>query len=147
MTRVVVAGVVNVRAALDVESFPVPFMSSRRHPNGISFQLSGTGFTIARTLRELGTEVMLATYVGADALGFMAASGLREHGLYGPATLICDSQPRAVVLYDRNGSRANTTDLRTTPSLRYPTEVFSSIVDRHTCQRHVNHDPFSASEC
>jgi sugar/nucleoside kinase (ribokinase family) len=132
MTRIVVAGVVNVRAALDVESFPVPFTSSRRHPNGISVQLSGTGFTIARTLRDLGADVTFATYVGADPLGLMAVGGLREQGLYGPAALVCESQPRAVVLYDRNGSRANTTDLRTTPSLRYPAEVFASIVDRRT---------------
>jgi acarbose 7IV-phosphotransferase len=130
MARVVVAGVVNVRSALAVEEFPVPFVSSRRCPDAISVRLSGSGFIVARTLQDVGSEVGFATYVGTDALGLLAISGLRDVGLYGPGVLVSGVQPRSVVLYDRSGARASTTDLRSMPSLRYPPAVFETLISQ-----------------
>jgi sugar/nucleoside kinase (ribokinase family) len=129
MSRVVVAGVVNVRAARRFESFPIPFVASSHEPDSISIRLSGTGWTVARTLQRLGTDVTFATYVGADELGQFATAGLLRFGLYGPATLVCGSQPRAMVLFDRHGRRAGTTDLRSTPDLRYPVDTFVAALD------------------
>ncbi|HVV10791.1 carbohydrate kinase family protein [Amycolatopsis sp.] len=106
-------------------------MSSTTLPGEISIRLAGTGWTTARTLQTLGSEVTFATYVGADPIGRLAVDGLRRHGLYGPATLVCAEQPRAMVLYDRAGSRSGASDLRTTPLLRYPADrvaVDSSVV-------------------
>lgn len=127
--RVVVAGVVNVRVARCCGTFPIPFVSSSHEPGGISVRLSGTGWTITRTLQRLGTDVTFATYVGTDDLGGVVAHGLRRAGLYGPTTLPCDAQPRALVLYDSAGRRAGTTDLRDTPDLRYPVDVLLAAVD------------------
>ncbi len=129
MSRVVVAGVVNVRVARCVESFPIPFVASSRDPGSISIRLSGAGWTVARTLQGLGTDVTFATYVGADELGQFAARGLLRVGLYGPTTLVCASQPRAMVLFDRAGRRAGTTDLRSTPMLNYPVDTFVAALD------------------
>jgi sugar/nucleoside kinase (ribokinase family) len=128
MSAVVVAGVVNVRAARRCESFPVPFASNVFDPGGVSIRLSGAGWTLARTLQELGSDVTFATYVGADELGQFAAQGMARHGLYGPTTLVCGSQPRAMVLYDEAGRRASTTDLRSTPDERYPVAQFESAL-------------------
>jgi acarbose 7IV-phosphotransferase len=129
VSRVVVAGVVNVRVARRFESFPVPFTPSAFDPGGISIRLSGTGWTVARTLQALGSTVLFATYVGADDLGQFAVQGLQRRGLYGPTTLVCDAQPRAMVLYDAGGRRANATDLRATPDLRYPVGSFTAALD------------------
>jgi sugar/nucleoside kinase (ribokinase family) len=126
---VAVAGVINVRVARCCGSFPIPFVASSHDPGGISIRLSGTGWTVTRTLQQLGTEVTFATYVGADELGQVATLGLLRAGLYGPATLACDSQPRAMVLYDRDGGRAGTTDLRSTPDLEYPADTFRTAID------------------
>lgn len=123
------AGVINVRVARYCETFPIPFVPSSHEPGGISVRLSGTGWTITRTLQRLGSDVTMATYVGTDDLGVIAAHGLRRAGLYGPATLRCDAQPRAIVLYDSEGRRAGTTDLRATPDLRYPVRTFLDAVD------------------
>ncbi|MET0236894.1 MAG: carbohydrate kinase family protein [Kibdelosporangium sp.] len=128
MTRVVVAGVVNIRSALAVDRFPVSFVSSRRQPEAISMRLSGSGFVVARTLQDLGVDVGFVTYVGTDALGLLVINGLQETGLYGPGVLRSGVQPRSVVLYDKTGARASTTDLRTAPSLRYPLDVFEALV-------------------
>jgi len=130
MIRVAVAGVVNVRLAHAVGSFPVPFVSSQHRPGGLSVRLSGTGWTGATTLRALGSAVTFATYVGADELGMLAAQGLRARGWYGPGTLVCPEQPRSLVLYDRDGTRSGTTDLRSVATLRYPPEVFGSLLDQ-----------------
>jgi acarbose 7IV-phosphotransferase len=130
MTRIALAGVVNVRLAHAVESFPVPFVSSQHRRGGLSVRLSGTGWTGSTTLRALGSEVTFATYVGADELGTLAVQGLRSRGWYGPWTLVCSEQPRSLVLYDRAGTRSGTTDLRSVAALRYPPELFDSLLDR-----------------
>jgi len=127
--RLMVAGVINVRLARHCGTFPIPFVPSSHEPGGISVRLSGTGWTITRTLQRLGSDVTMATYVGTDDLGVIAAMGLRRAGLYGPTTLRCDAQPRAMVLYDGDGRRAGTTDLRATPDLRYPAKTFLDAVD------------------
>lgn len=134
MTHVVVAGVVNVRLAHAVESFPVPYVSGQHCRGGLSVRLSGVGWTGATTLQALGTKVTFATYVGADALGTLAVQGLRQRGWYGPATLVCEEQPRSLILYDQAGSRSGRTDLRSVPTLRYPPELFGSLLDKERCE-------------
>jgi sugar/nucleoside kinase (ribokinase family) len=121
--------VVSVRLAHAVERFPVPFVSAQHRTGGLSVRLSGTGWTGATTLQALGSAVTFATYVGSDPLGTLAAQGLRARGWYGPATLVCAEQPRALVLYDRAGTRAGTTDLRAVPELRYPPAIFADLLD------------------
>lgn len=128
MSSIMVAGVVSVRVACRVEVFPIPFRPSERRAGGISIRLDSTGWTIARTVQRLGGDMTLATYVGADPLGQLTIQGLRDCGLYGPTTLVCDEQPRTMVLYDRCGRRSSTRDLRTAPDLRYPAGVFAAAV-------------------
>lgn len=145
MTRVVVAGVVSVRLAHAVGSFPVPYVSAQHCTGGLSMRLAGTGWTGATTLQALGSEVIFATYVGADALGTLAVQGLRGRDWYGPATLVCDEQPRSLVLYDRDGSRAGSTDLRSLHGLRYPPEVFDSLLDEPCDVAMLNSTAFTRS--
>ncbi|MGI6874128.1 carbohydrate kinase family protein [Amycolatopsis sp. 3B14] len=123
-----VAGAVTVRMARQFESFPIPLVSSTTHPGDIDVRLAGVGWTVARTLQRLGERVTLATFVGTDLLGRMAESGLSRHGLAGPTTLQCASQPRSMVLYDRGGTRCGATDLRGTARLSYPAERFERAV-------------------
>jgi sugar/nucleoside kinase (ribokinase family) len=123
-----VAGVISVCTALAVESFPVPYAPDVRRPGGIDLRLASVGWTVARTLQTLGTDVTFATYVGSDSLGQLAMHELRAHGLYGPATLVCPAQPRTVVLYDDHGERASIRDLRFGESPAYPADVFTSAL-------------------
>lgn len=136
MSRVVVAGVVTVRASRCVGAFPL-LPAHGFDENGISIRLSGTGWTVARTLQQSGSDVLFATYVGADELGQLAVNGLRRDGLLGPTTLLCESQPRSIVLHDRDGAKVSTTDLRATPHLSYPPDVFASAVDAKECDMAV----------
>ena len=129
MTRVVVAGVVSLRVARSVPSFPVPFVTSQRQPDGIHIRLASQGWTMVRVLQCLGTDVGFATYVGADLVGQTVTDGLRRCGLYGPATLVCAEQPRTMVLSDGSGRRASARDLRGVQDLRYPADVFASILN------------------
>lgn len=126
---IVVAGVVTVQVARGFDAFPIPFVSSTTRPGEISVRLAGTGWTVARTLQRLGDDVTFATYVGADQLGQLAVGGLLRHGLYGPTTLVCATQPRSMVLYDREGRRSGASDLRSTPDLRYPIAALESTLD------------------
>lgn len=127
--RIAVAGIINVRLAVPVQEFPIPLASSRRLPGQIALRLSGVGWTIANTLQALGSEVLFATYIGRDPAGQLAEAGLRNAGLLGPATQVCDAQPRAVVHYDPTGTRSGATDLRDAVNRRYPAEVFTHALD------------------
>ena len=128
MSRVVVAGVISVCTALSVDSFPVRYEPNARRPGGIEMRLASVGWTITRTLQSLGGDVTFATYVGSDSLGQLAMHELRAYGLYGPATQVCASQPRTVVLYDGTGLRAGIRDLRLDPELAYPRDVFAATL-------------------
>lgn len=131
MSRVVVAGIVNVRFTRPVEVFPVPLVSSQVRNGQLGVQLAGAGWTAATTLQALGTDVTFATYVGADLLGLLVAQGLRARGWYGRATQVCAEQPRSLTLYDTAGTRCATSDLRATWELRYPVDLFGSLLDEH----------------
>ncbi|MBM7770662.1 sugar/nucleoside kinase (ribokinase family) [Actinokineospora baliensis] len=126
--RIVVAGVVNIAASCLVPAFPVPLISSRRLPNGLHVQVSGSGYNVATTAASLGSEVEFATYVGTDLLGLAVAQGLRDQGLYGPGVQVCAEQPMAMVLFDEAGTRSSTSDLQDTPRLSYPAEVFAGLL-------------------
>nr|CTQ95836.1 PfkB [Kibdelosporangium sp. MJ126-NF4] len=129
MPKIVVAGVVNIRSALAVDAFPVSLVSSVCRADTISIRLSGSGFTVARTVQRLGSEVRFATYAGNDSLGRMVIGDLRRTGLHGPGVLLAGDQARSIVLFDRDGTRSSTSDLRSTPRLRYPRQVFARLLD------------------
>jgi sugar/nucleoside kinase (ribokinase family) len=129
MTRVFVAGVVNVRLTRQVPSFPVPLVSSQVVTGGLGVRLAGAGWTAATVLHALGADVRLATYVGADPLGLLVEHGLRTRGWYDRGIQVCAEQPRALTLYDAAGTRCGTTDLRAMWDLRYPAGLFGSLLD------------------
>lgn len=126
MPQLVVAGIVSVRLACQVDGFPVAFSSgdSRR----LSVQLGGTGWTAATTLRALGSDVAFATFVGADPLGLLTVEGLRTRGWLGEGTQVCDEQPRGLVVYDDAGTRRSITDMWSTRTVHYPTSVFDTLI-------------------
>lgn len=129
MTRVLVTGVVSVRFTQRVAAFPVPLVSNRVLNGGLTVRLAGGGWTAATTARALGADVRLATYVGADPLGLMAEHELRTRGWYDRGIQVCGSQPRALVLYDKAGTRCGTSDLGAAWNLRYPAGLLGSLLD------------------
>ncbi|MGB3438297.1 MAG: carbohydrate kinase family protein [Actinophytocola sp.] len=129
MTRVVVAGVVSVRLSKQVEGFPVPLVSSDVISGGVGLRVAGAGWAAATALRALGADVRLVTYVGVDLPGRMVEHGLRARGWFDNGIQLCAEQPRSLVLYDAAGTRCATSDLRATWDLRYPVDVYESVLD------------------
>lgn len=126
MSRIVVAGIVSVRLAHQVDSFPVEFASNQHRR--MSVALGGTGWTAATTLHALGADLAFATFVGSDPLALIATDGLRAKGWFGPATMICEEQPRGLVLYDRTGARCGVSDVRSAWDFHYPVTVFETLL-------------------
>jgi len=129
MTRVVVAGVISVRLSKQVTGFPVPLVSSDVISGGLGLRLAGAGWAAATALRALGADVRFATYVGADLPGRMVEHGLRGRGWWDSGIQVCAEQPRSLVMYDAAGTRCATSDLRATWDLRYPVDVYESVLD------------------
>ncbi|HWC82778.1 MAG TPA: carbohydrate kinase family protein [Pseudonocardiaceae bacterium] len=133
MGRVMVAGVVSVCVTRPVD-FRAELPASERLTGQISVRLASTGWTVARTLQALGSQVRFATYVGTDPLGYVVTQGIHAHDLAGPTVLACPVQPRTVVLHDRHGRTAGARDLRFVADQRYPAEVFAAALADSDCE-------------
>src|SRR3954471_3575668 len=80
MSRILVAGNINIETSVRVAGFPINFESQTMSPFGIVNTVSGVGYNLARALAVLGDDVRFATMVGTD---LSAAMIRRQIGLDG----------------------------------------------------------------
>lgn len=109
---VVVVGVATQQTSLPVERFPIEFQSRQYLPGGITIEVGGAGYSVARHSARLGHRAFLVAPIGED----MAASSIdlvAERD--GVNTSLClrglRRTPRSVVLTDEGGQRAVYSDL------------------------------------
>lgn len=109
---VVVVGVATQQTSLSVERFPIEFQARQYLPGGITIEVGGAGYSVARHSARLGHRAFLAAPIGED----MAASSIdlvAERD--GVNTSLClrglRRTPRSVVLTDEGGQRAVYSDL------------------------------------
>ncbi|WP_238434867.1 MULTISPECIES: carbohydrate kinase family protein [unclassified Frankia] len=125
---VVVAGVVNVQQTIPVDDFPVPYSPVRYLPHQLRVEASGVGLNVARTLRALGSSVVLATMAGADPAGALVRAELDRLGLLGDGVVGTGHTPTSAVLVDKAGARQIHTDLKDVPDAVYPPELFAWLL-------------------
>lgn len=129
MSRILVAGLVNIETTLRVDGFPVPYYPVSYAFNRVHSSISGVGYNVALALKTLGHEVVFLTLLGRDAAGEMARSQLTAKGLNGHAVLSrAPETAQSVILYDADGRRQIHVDLKTIQDLTYPRGVFESAI-------------------
>ncbi len=129
MSRILVAGLVNIETTLRVDGFPVSYQPVHYAFNRIHSSVSGVGFNVALALKTLGHEVHFLTLLGRDAAGELARARLTAEGLAGAGVRSTLAEtPQSVILYDGSGQREIQVDLKDIQEQAYPQEVFQQAV-------------------
>lgn len=115
-----VSGLINLETTCAIDDFPLPYVSQRFAGHGIDTHISGVGFNVAKALTTLGNNVDFHAMIGADQAGLLARSALRSAGIDDSHVMASlPATPHSVILFDRTGRRASTTDLKTIQQTRY----------------------------
>jgi sugar/nucleoside kinase (ribokinase family) len=122
-SKIVVAGVTSLYMAMPVEGFPVPYASAR-FPEWMRAEVSGAGCHIADTLRNLGDDVRLCTFVGDDIPGEAIRASLHARGLFGPGVVTAQESSLGVVLVAPDGRRSGHPYVAGVNAVEYPVEEF-----------------------
>ncbi len=129
MSRILVAGLVNIETTLRVDGFPLSYQPVHYAFNRIHSSVSGVGFNVALALKTLGHEVHFLTLLGRDAAGELARARLTAEGLAGAGVRSDLAEtPQSVILYDGSGQREIQVDLKDIQEQAYPQAAFQQAV-------------------
>ena len=64
MSRVFVAGLINMETTLAVDAFPIPYFPVRYPFFGVQTTVSGVGYNLAKALVTLGDSIHFASLIG-----------------------------------------------------------------------------------
>ena len=126
--RALVVGNVGLETSLKLTTFPLPDASSYQ-PHKLELGVSGVGFNVARALQTLGTDVRLASVVGADTVGDFVRAKLDEMALDSSYLHTGERTARSLVVSDKAGARHVHTDLGGVSGADYPLERFDAALD------------------
>jgi sugar/nucleoside kinase (ribokinase family) len=133
MTRILVAGLINVETTLKIDQFPIDYNPVRYPFFGINSTVSGVGYNIAKALTVLGDDIDFLSLIGQDAAGRLVCSALEQDRIDGAGVLAqMDHTAQSVILYDPQGKRAINTDLKDIQEQNYPVERFEQSLSGTT---------------
>ncbi|MBC8100653.1 MAG: carbohydrate kinase family protein [Armatimonadetes bacterium] len=123
MSKVLVAGLINMETTLAIDGFPVGYTPVRFPFFGVNSSVSGVGYNITKALTRLGHETVCLALIGDDAPNHIIRQALRVMGVPDRYVLSALAQtPQSVILYDPAGQRAIHTDLKDIQDQAYPLE-------------------------
>jgi ribokinase len=129
MSKIVVAGLVNVETTVKINSFPIEYLPINFPFFGIKAQASGVGLNIGKALTTLGDEVELLSMIGKDSTGVIVKKSLNDCGI--DTNYIVEklsATPQSVVLYDNSGKRQIYCDLKEIQDCSYEQEIFKKVI-------------------
>ena len=121
MSRVFVAGLINMETTLAVDGFPIPYFPVRYPFFGIQTAVSGVGYNIAKALVNLGNAVHFASLIGKDDNAVLVRNALERDNI--PDNLVLgdvEETAQSVIIYDPLGKRQIHTDLKDIQDYSYP---------------------------
>lgn len=132
MARVLVAGMINVETNLRIEGFPLGYHPVAYPFHGITMNVSGSAWNVAKALAGLGHEVRCASLVGDDALAGLALHDVRSAGIDDRFVVTVPGPTcQSVILVDPQGRRQVHTDLKDLqePTTVYPAALLAEAMD------------------
>ena len=130
MSKIVVAGLVNVETTVKIDSFPIKYTPINFPFFGIQSQASGVGLNIGKALTTLGDDVKLLSLIGKDSAGVIVKNSLRESEIDTSYIIeILSATSQSVVLYDEVGKRQIYCDLKEIQDCSYEEDVFRKIIE------------------
>lgn len=130
MSKIVVAGLVNVETTVKIDSFPIEYAPIDFPFFGIQSQASGVGLNIGKALTTLGDNVILLSMIGKDSSGIIVKNALNDCEI--PTNYIIDnlsSTPQTVALFDTSGKRKIYCDLKEIQDSSYDEDMFKKTIE------------------
>jgi ribokinase len=125
VSRILVAGLINLETTVRVDGFPIPYTPVRFPFGGVRSTVSGVGYNIARALTVLGDEVRFLALVAPDGPGRMVEEALLADGIAGDGVLpLLAETPQSAIFYDGDGKRQINVDLKSVQEAVYPEARF-----------------------
>lgn len=111
--KIFVSGLVNIETTVAVRGFPISYYPIDFNKFGISSNVSGVGYNLAKALTTLGDEAELHSFIGSDEEAERILSRMGKDGV--DSTHIARglmSTPVSAVLYAPDGKRQIYCDLK-----------------------------------
>lgn len=129
MSRILVSGLINIETTVKIDGFPIHYQPVRYPFFGVNSTVSGVGFNLAKAMTTLGDEVRLLSMVGRDLNGSLVRMTLDREGISGQQVLdALKETPQSAILYDAEGTRMISTDLKDIQETAYPEAIFEQAV-------------------
>ncbi len=131
MSRLLVAGLINIETTVRVDGFPIPYAPVHYPFFGVASSISGVGYNVAKALTTLGDDVMLLSLIGQDLAGTMVEATMRAEGITGDGVLAAmPHTAQSVILYEPGGRRQIHVDLKDIQERTYPAPQFHQALSR-----------------
>ena len=128
--KLFVSGLVNIETAVVVRGFPIDYYPIDFNHFGISSNMSGVGYNIAKALTTLGDTVDLNSFIGNDEEADRVIARMQKDGIDSSHIMrSLNSTPTSVVLYDPQGKRQIYCDLKDIQELSIGYEAVKERVE------------------
>jgi len=129
MSRIFVAGLINIETTLKIDAFPIPYFPVRYPFFGVNSTVSGVGYNVSKALTVLGDEVCFASLIGKDLASESVYQALQHDGISSDLVLNqLDRTAQSVILYDPEGKRQIHTDLKDIQDRTFPLQLAAPIL-------------------
>lgn len=130
--KILVSGLINIETTVAVREFPINYYPIDYPFFGISSNVSGVGYNIAKALNTLGDEVSLYSFLGKDEEAERVLKRMKNDGI-DAANIFQNlrNTPASAVLYDSDGKRQIYCDLKDVQEQRIDFEIAKD--DLKTC--------------
>jgi sugar/nucleoside kinase (ribokinase family) len=124
VTRIIIAGLINLETTLSVDGFPIDYIPVRYPFFGVHTHVSGVGFNITKALKVLGDEVQFLSLIGQDETANLVYQTLQAQGLniIGVRAELAQTA-QSVILFAPSGRRMINTDLKALQEASYPDDL------------------------
>lgn len=129
MSRILVAGLINIETTVRIDDFPIQYVPVRYPFFGVHSSVSGVGYNVAKALTVLGHEVRFLSLTGQDDAGYLVERALENDRIADRYILkSLRETPQSAILYDGNGRRQINVDLKDAQDTAYPGVTFAGAV-------------------
>ncbi len=110
--NILVSGLLNIETTVSVDGFPVQYNPVNYKFFGISSNVSGVGFNLAKALSTLGDTVSVVSFLGNDVEADIVLAQLKNDHIQSRIIRSLKKTPASVILYDSQGKRQIYCDLK-----------------------------------
>lgn len=129
MKKILIAGLINIETTVKINEFPIEYSPIDYQFFGIESTISGVGYNIAKAVKTLGDEPIVLSLIGDDIYKDAIESEFAKNNMktsYIKTNL--ENTPQSTILYDNEGKRRITLDLKDIQDKEYDKEGIQDVL-------------------